>query len=238
MKIALIGYGKMGKEIEEIAVKKGYEIILKITSENKDELTPGNLKNADVAIEFSSPESAKQNILTCLEAGVPVISGSTGWLHHLKEVEDYCHKKGGAFLYSSNFSVGVNIFFELNKFLAKLMSIHPEYNVSIEEIHHTQKKDAPSGTALTLAEQVLERVPCKEKWVLDFGTEKDLVITSKRKDPAAGTHTIKYFSSVDDIEITHIAHNRKGFASGALLAAMFIDGKTGVFTMKNVLDNL
>ncbi len=238
MRIALIGYGKMGKAIEEIALKQGYDIVLKISSENKQELSIENLKRADVAIEFSNPESAKQNILTCIEAGVPVISGSTGWLQHKKEVENYCLKNGGAFLYSSNFSVGVNILFELNKFLAEIMSAHPEYNVSIQEVHHTQKKDAPSGTAITLAEQVLEKVPCKEKWVLEAGTDKDLVITSKRKDPAAGTHNIKYFSSVDDIEITHTAHNRKGFASGALLAATFIMGKTGVFNMKNVLDNL
>ncbi|AYD48172.1 4-hydroxy-tetrahydrodipicolinate reductase [Arachidicoccus soli] len=236
MKIALIGYGKMGKAIEEIALSKGHEIVLKIHIDNTEAFTTEAIKNADVAIEFTSPETAAENIVKCIDAGVPVVSGSTGWLGQWNKVADFIQEKNGAFLYSSNYSVGVNLFFELNKYLAALMEPYNEYNVSLEEIHHTQKKDAPSGTAITLAEQVSQSIQSKKHWVNQPSENKeDLVILSERIDPAPGTHKIKYQSEIDDIEIIHTAHNRKGFAGGAVLAAEFLLGKTGIFTMKDVL---
>ena len=236
MNIALIGYGKMGKAIEEIALQKGHQIVLRITTRNTDEMTVANLSQADVAIEFTSPHSAVQNIMTCLDAGVPVISGSTGWLAHWEEVKQYCGDKNGAFLYASNFSIGVNLFFELNTYLAKLMSKYDDYDVMIEEIHHTQKKDAPSGTAITLAEQVLQQLHRKKNWTKEPAISKEeLEIKSQRIDPAPGTHIVTYSSDIDDIEITHTAHNRRGFASGAVLAATFLKDKKGIYTMKDVL---
>jgi len=237
MDIALIGYGKMGKAIEAIAVQKGHNIVLKIDLENRNELTVANLQKANVAIEFTGPETAVSNICKCIDAGIPVISGSTGWLQDLPTVEKYCTEKNGTFLYASNFSIGVNIFFELNKKLAQLMSNLTDYNVSIEEIHHTQKKDAPSGTAISLAEQVIGQLPGKSSWVNNLTDNKEeLGIISKRIDPAPGTHAVKYSSVVDDIEIIHTAHNRQGFASGAVLAAEFLQHKKGIFTMKDVLN--
>lgn len=235
MKIALIGYGKMGKAIEEIALQKGHEISLVIDLDNAHDLTNENLQKADVAIEFTTPETAVDNILKCFDAGTPVVSGTTGWLHKVNEVKDTCTKKNGSLLYSSNFSIGVNIFFELNKRLAELMS-KQDYELIVEETHHTQKKDAPSGTAITIAEGILKKLPHKKQWV-NYKSDKaeDLSIISHRIDPAAGTHSIKYFSGVDDIEIIHTAHNRKGFASGAVLAAEFIKDKKGIFSMKDVL---
>ncbi|MDE1193247.1 MAG: 4-hydroxy-tetrahydrodipicolinate reductase [Arachidicoccus sp.] len=236
MKIALIGYGKMGKAIEEIALAKGYMIVLKISSKNVDEFTKENIAKADVAIEFTNPQNAPDNICKCIEAGVPVVSGSTGWLKDWDNVAAYIESKNGSFLYGSNFSIGVNLFFELNKFLARLMSPYSDYNVSLEEIHHTQKKDSPSGTAITLAEQILHELKTKKTWVNQPSDNKeDMVIISKREDPAPGTHTVKYTSDIDDIEITHTAHNRKGFASGVVLAAEFLLGKKGIYTMKDVL---
>ncbi|CAN5786351.1 4-hydroxy-tetrahydrodipicolinate reductase [soil metagenome] len=237
LKIALIGYGKMGKIIEEIAVQKGHNIVLKIDLENKDEFTIKNLQKADVAIEFTGPENAVKNIFICIDAGIPVISGSTGWLNDWTKVENYCTDKKGSLLYASNFSIGVNIFFELNKKLASIMASQPDYNVSIEEIHHTQKKDAPSGTAITLAEQVIGSLPHKSSWINNpDAVEGQLSILSKRIDPAPGIHTVKYSSTVDDIEITHTAHNRQGFAAGAVLAAEFMYGKKGIFSMTDVLN--
>ena len=236
MKIALIGYGKMGKAIEEIAITRGHTIVLKINESNLDEFNSENMSKADVAIEFTGPHSAASNIEKALEGGLPVVCGSTGWTGELPHIEKIVKERKGAFLYASNFSVGVNIFFEVNKRLAELMSPHAEYNVSIEEIHHTQKKDAPSGTAITLAEQILRHSKEKKTWkneVTDNPT--DLLITSKRIDPAPGTHKIKYASAIDDIEIIHTAHNRQGFALGAVLAAEFIKGKKGIFSMKEVL---
>ncbi len=236
MKIALIGYGKMGKAIETICLSKKHEVVLKIDVENKADLTISNLRQADVAIEFTSPETAPGNIITCLEAGVPIVCGTTGWLQHLDKIKNICTEKNGSFLYASNYSIGVNIFFEINKKLATLMATHPRYDVSIEEIHHTQKMDSPSGTAITLAEQVLHEIPGKDKWVNHLtGNPSDLLITSKRIDPAAGTHSVKYTSEIDDIEIIHTAHSRLGFASGAVLAAEFLIGKKGIFGMKEVL---
>lgn len=226
----------MGRAIEETALQKGHEIVLKIDIGNSIDFTPQNLKTADAAIEFTGAQSAFDNIKKCLDAGLPAVCGSTGWLHQLNEIEQYCTAKDGSFLYASNFSVGVNLFFELNTYLSKLMRLQKDYNVTLEEIHHTQKKDAPSGTAISLAEQILENSYLKKQWVnhLSDNTE-DLEIISERTDPAPGTHKIKYSSAADDIEIIHTAHNRKGFASGAVLAAEFICNKKGIFKMKDVL---
>lgn len=236
MKIALIGYGKMGKAIEEVALSRNHSIELKIDIDTIASFSKENLQRCDVAIEFTGPHSAKENIMKCLDAGIAVVSGSTGWLESRHEVENFCKEKSGSFLYASNFSVGVNIFFELNKKLAQLMNTHSDYEVSMEEIHHTQKKDAPSGTAITLAEQIMQAMPRKKKWVNEqSGNSADLVIISKREDPAPGTHSIKYSSAIDDIEIMHTAHSRKGFALGAVLAAEFLAGKKGIYTMKDVL---
>ncbi|MDE3125676.1 MAG: 4-hydroxy-tetrahydrodipicolinate reductase [Bacteroidota bacterium] len=236
MKIALIGYGKMGQAIEKMAIEKGHQIVLKIDVNNANELNSANLQNADVAIEFTGPNSAYNNVLKCINSGIPVVCGSTGWLENLPNIEAVCLQKKGAFIYASNFSIGVNLFFELNKYLAQLMQKHNEYEVSITEIHHTQKKDAPSGTAITLAEQIMQEIKTKKKWVNKYTQQSDeLSIISERIDPAPGTHKILYHSEIDDIEIIHTAHSRMGFAGGAILAAEFLVGKQGIFTMKNVL---
>lgn len=236
MQIALIGYGKMGKAIEEVALSRGHSVVLRIDAYNLEDFTAKKLRDADVAIEFTHPDSAFENIRKCIEAGVPVVSGTTGWLERIDEIKKICKELDGTFVYASNYSIGVNIFFEVNKRLAQLMSGHPEYDVQMEEIHHTQKKDAPSGTAITLAEQILERVPRKKQWINEPGQDPSkLNIISKRIDPAPGTHIIRYTSPIDDIEITHTAHNRVGFASGAVLAAEYAAGKKGIFTMKDVL---
>lgn len=236
MKIALIGYGKMGHAIEEIAVQRGHEIVLKVSIENFEDNTIENIQKADVAIEFTGPEIAFDNVMKCLDAGVPVVSGSTGWLQRFDEAKKQCEAKNGALIYASNFSVGVNIFFALNKKLAELMAPHSEYDVSMTEVHHTQKKDAPSGTAITLAEGILQSFPQKKKWVNQHSNQPDeLVIISERVDPAPGTHIISYTSAIDDIEIKHTAHNRKGFATGAVLAAEFLHQKKGIYSMSDVL---
>lgn len=227
----------MGQAIEAIALAKGHTISLKIDVDNTGDLTTANLQKCDVAIEFTSPHSAVNNIKACLEADIPVVCGSTGWLEQLPEIKKYCEEKNGGFLCSSNFSIGVNIFFEINKKLAALMAPHTDYKVEIEEIHHTAKQDAPSGTAISIAEQIIENNPLKDKWVNDAtASENELAIISKRVDPAPGTHHVRYSSSIDDIEIIHTAHNRQGFAAGAVVAAEFIAGKKGIFTMKDVLD--
>lgn len=236
MNIALIGYGKMGKAIESIAVERGHIVNLKIDISNLDQFTIPNLQQCDVAIEFTGPETAAENITHCLNAGVPVVCGSTGWLQQLEAVTQLCKELDGALLYASNFSIGVNLFFELNEHLARLMNNYPAYDVSIEEIHHTQKKDAPSGTAISIADQLLEINSHKKKWVnRDAAITEELSIISKRIDPAAGTHSVKYSSAIDDIEIIHTAHNRQGFATGAVLAAEFIQHKKGIYGMKDVL---
>lgn len=236
MKIALIGYGKMGHAIEEIALQRGHEIVLKVGIENIQDNTIENIKKADVAIEFTGPEVAFENVTRCLDAGVPVVSGSTGWLQRFEEAKTHCTKNNGALLYASNFSVGVNIFFAINKRLAELMAPHKEYDVKLTEVHHTQKKDAPSGTAITLAEGILESIEQKKKWVNEPAANKEeLEIISERIDPAPGTHWITYSSEIDDIEIKHTAHNRKGFATGAVLAAEFLANKKGIYGMKDVL---
>ena len=236
MKIAIIGYGKMGHMVEEIATDRGHEIVLKINIENTQDFTQENISKADVAIEFTGPDSAFDDVKKCLEYGIPVVSGSTGWNDHLPVVKKICLDKNGSFLHTSNFSIGVNIFFELNKHLAKLMAQNQDYSVSLKEVHHTQKKDAPSGTAVTLAEQIIQNIPAKTSWVNHESTSPvEIGIVSERVDPAPGTHYVKYSSEIDDIEIIHTAHSRKGFALGAVLAAEYIHDKRGIFTMADVL---
>ena len=237
MKIALLGYGKMGQAIEEVALQKGHDVVLRINDQNLDDLTKENIQQADVAIEFTNPQSAVENILFCFNESVPIVCGTTGWLSQLNMVQEKCKELNGTFLCASNFSIGVNIFFELNKKLAALMKPHSAYDVSLEEIHHTEKKDAPSGTAITLAEGIIATSAGKIKWVNhDAPHPEELSIISKRIENVSGTHSVKYTSSIDDIEIIHTAHNRKGFAMGAVLAAEFIVNKKGIFTMKDVLN--
>ncbi|KJD33731.1 dihydrodipicolinate reductase [Tamlana sedimentorum] len=232
MKIALLGYGKMGKTIEQIAINRGHEIVLKIDKDNTDY----DITLADVAIDFSIPNVAFNNISNCLNNGVPVISGTTGWLDNFDNAVALCNEKKGAFIYASNFSLGVNIFFEMNKYLAKMMSNLKQYNVSMEEIHHTQKLDAPSGTAISLANDIISNNNNFSDWKLDENGENIIPITAKRIEDVPGTHTITYASEVDTITIDHVAHNRQGFALGAVIAAEWIIGKTGVFTMNDVLN--
>ncbi len=231
MKIALLGYGKMGKAIETIALKRGHTIVLK-TSEPVDE----KIKKADVAIDFSIPTAAYNNIYDCINNNIPVISGTTGWLENYDKAVDLCKEKNGAFIYASNFSLGVNVFFELNRTLAKMMSSLKDYNVSLEEIHHTQKLDAPSGTAITLANAVIDEHIEYNKWTLDSNIPGSIPILAKRIENVPGTHSIEYKSKVDTIEIKHTAHSREGFALGAVIAAEWIVDKSGVFTMKDVLN--
>ena len=230
MKIALLGYGKMGKVIERIALERGHEIVLK-----KDQDTPfDGLKNADVAIDFSVPDSAVANISECLNNGIPVISGTTGWLTNYPKMVQLCEEKNGSFIYGSNFSLGVNVFFELNEYLAKMMANLKQYNVSMEEIHNTQKLDAPSGTAITLAEGIIKNTNYAN-WTLETPISNEIHIDAKRIENVPGTHSIFYDSEVDQIEIKHTAHSREGFALGAVIAAEWLIGKKGVFTMKDVL---
>ena len=238
MKIALIGYGKMCQMIEKIALERGHEIVLKITIDNTEDFTKENLAKADVAIEFSGPDAAYDNIIKCLTWSCPVVSGSTGWLSKKSEVEALVHSTNGSFIYSSNYSLGVNLFFALNEKLAAIMKPYKQYDVTMEEIHHTAKQDAPSGTAITLAEGVLSHSLVKNKWVNDVASteENEINITSLRIDPYPGTHSVRYSSEVDDIEITHTAKTRHGFALGATLAAEYIYDKEGIFNMKQVLD--
>lgn len=232
MKLALLGYGKMGQVIERIAIERGHEIVLKKSRNASFE----GLQQADVAIDFSIPNAALDNISTCFENGIPVISGTTGWLEHYPKMVQLCEEKQGAFIYSSNFSLGVNIFFELNTYLAKIMSQFSQYKTSIEEIHHTQKLDAPSGTAITLAESIINNSDYSS-WALNQAKNStELVIKADRIPRVPGTHTVTYESVVDSIEIKHEAHNREGFALGAVVAAEWIVGKKGVYAMKDVLN--
>lgn len=236
MKIALIGYGKMGKEIEQILIARGHTIPLIIDLNNTNDLDTAHLQKVDVAIEFTTPSTAYGNVVKCLEAGVPVVCGTTTWLDKLPEVEQLCKEKNGAFFYASNYSIGVNIFFEINRRLAQLMNRFGEYDVTIEETHHTQKKDAPSGTAVTLAEGVLENLDRKQKWVCGTTTvPEELEVVAIRRSVVPGTHTVTYESDVDALSITHMAKSRRGFALGAVLAAEFLHGKTGIFSMKDLM---
>lgn len=230
MKIALFGYGKMGKMIEHIAVERGHQIVAKIDIDTVEV----NYSDMDVAIDFSTPQAAFENIKNCMEAGVPIISGTTGWLDKYDKAVALCNKHQGAFIYASNYSLGVNVFFQLNAYLASMMSNLSEYQVSIEEIHHTQKLDAPSGTAITLAEGIIDNSGYKG-WKLNSASSEEIPIHSIREGEVPGTHTIAYRSEVDRIEIRHVANNRQGFALGAVVAAEWIQGRKGVFGMKDVL---
>lgn len=231
MKIALLGYGKMGKEIEKIAISRGHKIVIRKDLDDKIDI---NL--ADVAIDFSVPKAAFSNISNCLNHQVPVISGTTGWLDKYEDAILLCKEKKGAFIYASNYSLGVNIFFELNKQLAKMMKAVEGYDISMEEIHHTKKLDAPSGTAITLAKGIIENTS-KNNWELNEKTsQENIPIIAKRIPDVPGTHSVWYTSEEDTIEIKHTAHSRKGFALGAVIAAEWISGKTGVFSMKDVLN--
>ncbi len=237
MKIALIGYGRMGREIEKIALTRGHEIGLKIDLDNQHDLTVDKLQKCDVAIEFTIPASAVNNYLTCFEAGVPVVSGTTGWLEHKDDVYAKCKELNGTFFYGSNFSIGVNLFFELNKKLADLMAPRSEYEVEMTEVHHTQKLDAPSGTAISLADDIIDILPEKNKWVNDTPpAHNELNIKSLRQGQVPGIHTVRYESEIDYIEITHSAKSRKGFAFGAVLAAEYCLKNKGILTMKDLLN--
>ena len=242
MKFALIGYGKMGKAIEQVIIdqNKGDEIILRIGDNNLDELTVDNLKKADVAIEFTRPDAAVANINLCFNAGIPVIVGTTAWLDRLAEVKKACSEQNGGLFYAPNFSIGVNIFFEINRRLAAIMDTQPQYDVAIEEIHHTEKLDAPSGTAIRAAEVVLNELSLKSKWSLanPFNAGQDagsLLITAKREPHVPGTHIVKYSSDVDEIQVIHQAKTRRGFAEGAVMAARWMVGRKGVYEMKDLL---
>ncbi|MBZ4036676.1 4-hydroxy-tetrahydrodipicolinate reductase [Flavobacterium sp. 17A] len=231
MKIALLGYGKMGKVIERIALERGHEIVLR-----KDEFnTYDGLSTADVAIDFSVPSAAVSNISACFNNNVPVVSGTTGWLEHYDEMIALCNEKKGGFISSSNFSLGVNIFFGLNEYLAKIMSQFDSYKVSMEEIHHIHKLDAPSGTAISLAQGVIENSNYAN-WTLEDAKTNEIRIEAKRIGEVPGTHTVNYDSAIDSIEIKHTAHNREGFALGAVIAAEWLAGKQGIFSMKDVLN--
>ncbi|UYW00331.1 4-hydroxy-tetrahydrodipicolinate reductase [Flavobacterium agricola] len=232
MKIALLGYGKMGKVIERIALERGHEIAFIKASAND---SFNGLEKVDVAIDFSVPSSAVENISTCFKNNIPVISGTTGWLEHYNDMVALAKQTNGAFIYGSNFSLGVNIFFQLNEYLAKMMANLTQYNVAIEEIHHTQKLDAPSGTAISLAEGIMQHSKF-DAWTMEKPKSNEIEIEAKRIENVPGTHIIKYQSEVDTIEIEHIAHSREGFALGAVVAAEWILGKKGVFTMKDVLN--
>lgn len=245
MKFALIGYGKMGKTIEQVILDQNNsdEIVLRISDDNLADFTIENLRKADVAIEFTRPDAAITNIYKCFEAGVPVVVGTTAWLEKLEEVKKVCAKKNATLFYAPNFSIGVNIFFEINKKLAAIMNRQPQYDVVMEEIHHTEKLDAPSGTAIKTAEVILEELSNKTKWELQSEDSKlqtpnseRLLITAKREPNVPGTHSVKYFSAVDEIEIIHEARSRKGFAEGAVMAARWVADKKGVFQMSDLLN--
>ena len=237
MKIALLGYGKMGKTIEAIALERGHEVALKIDISNIETLTKQSLQACDAAIEFSTPTSAVSNMFCCFEAGIPVVCGTTGWYGELEKVRKECRDMNGGLFYASNFSIGVNIFFRINEQLARLMNRYPGYDVSMEEIHHIHKLDAPSGTAITLADGILKHMERKKKWTLteNNADTSTLKITSIREGEIPGTHIIRYQSDIDDIEIKHTAHNRKGFALGAVLAAEFMQGKKGLYGMNDLM---
>ncbi len=244
MKIALIGYGKMGHIIEQFATDRGHEVVLKIDVSNPHELTIGNLIKADIAFDFSTPDAVLSNIQNCFDAGVPVVVGTTGWYGHLQEIKNQCEESNNSLLYASNFSIGVNVLFFVNKVLAKIMNRYPQYDVLVEEIHHTQKLDAPSGTAMTIAEGIIDELDRKKEWVNDLvggGEEvipkpEQLLIESHRIEDVPGTHTIIYSSEVDDIELKHQAHSRAGFALGAVLAAEWLKDKKGFYSINDMFD--
>lgn len=236
MKIALLGYGKMGKEIEAIAVSRGHDIVLKVDETNANQTGANEIARADVAIEFSTPHTVIENIKKCFSAKIPVVVGTTGWYNQFEEICAASRASGSGLFYATNFSLGVNIFFKVNNYLAELMNHFPDYNVSMEEIHHIHKLDKPSGTAITLAEQIISKIERKKNWTLSpNASDAELAIRDIREGEVPGTHSITYSSQVDDITIAHKAHNRKGFALGAVLAAEFMKGKNGIHTMEDLL---
>ena len=237
MNIIILGYGKMGRIIEQVALSRGHRISHKINADNLHEMAKINPAEADAAIEFSEPGAVISNLYYCFDNRIPVVCGTTGWLDRRAEVELHCMQKNAAFFYSSNYSLGVNIFFHLNKVLARLMNRYPEYDVTIDETHHTEKKDAPSGTALTLAGDLLGELARKTNWVNNAAKNgSELAVLSHRVDKVPGTHAVRYTSAIDDIEIKHTAHNREGFALAAVLATEWIVGKHGVFSMEDMLE--
>ena len=244
MKIALLGYGKMGQIIERFALERGHEIVLKINIDNQDELTAANLRKADVAIDFSTPDAAIDNIYACFDANLPVVVGTTGWYGQLQEVKNDCLQRNNALLYGSNFSIGVNLFFHVNKLLARVMNNFPAYEVQVEEIHHTQKLDSPSGTAMTIAEGIIDNLDRKSEWVNelvgspfdDVLKKEQLLIESHRIENVPGTHTVVYSSEVDEIEFKHTAHSRSGFALGAVVAAEWLEGRQGFYNITDIFD--
>jgi len=238
MRILLIGYGKMGKTIEQIALQKNHQLAGIIDIQNRESLQNYNSTNTDVAIEFTHPESAPENIKYCLQNGIPVVSGSTGWMQHFAEIKDLCQQNAGSFFYASNYSVGVNLFFHFNEYIAAKMQAYPGFNVEIKEVHHTQKVDKPSGTAITTAEGLLKNYPAKNNWVSDAVAPEpqELNIISERLADVVGLHTVKYTSEHDTIELTHNAHSRIGFAEGAVMAAEWLPGKEGIYGMKDLLN--
>lgn len=235
MNIALIGYGKMGKEIEAAAVKRGHAVVLKINKDNAERISDTDLQKADVAIEFSTPHSVINNIKQCISARTPIVVGTTGWYEHFEEIKSLCLQKNGSLFHATNFSLGVNLFFKVNAYLAELMNKYEGYDVSMEEIHHIHKLDKPSGTAITLANQIIEKMERKNKWSIDSKNSDTLFIKDIREGEVPGTHIIKYHSEIDDIEIMHKAHNRKGFALGAVIAAEFLHTKKGIYTMNDII---
>jgi len=244
MKLALLGYGKMGQIIEHFALERGHEVVLKITAENQSDLNTSNLSKADVAIDFSAPAAALTNIYACFDANIPVVVGTTGWYGQLQEVKNQCISSNNTLLYGSNFSIGVNLFFHVNQVLAKLMNNFPAYEVQVEEIHHTQKLDAPSGTAMTIAEGIIENIDRKKEWVnelVDTASNEvlkadQLLIASQRIENVPGTHTVVYSSEVDEIEIKHTAHSRAGFALGAVVAAEWLQHKQGFYNIADIFN--
>ena len=244
MKIALLGYGKMGQIIERFALERGHEIVLKINIDNQDELTASNLRKADVAIDFSTPDAAIDNIYARFDANLPVVVGTTGWYGQLQEVKNDCLQRNNALLYGSNFSIGVNLFFHVNKLLARVMNNFPAYEVQVEEIHHTQKLDSPSGTAMTIAEGIIDNLDRKSEWVNelvgspfeDVLKKEQLLIESHRIENIPGTHTVLYSSEVDEIEFKHTAHSRSGFALGAVVAAEWLEGRQGFYNITDIFD--
>ena len=237
MRVAIIGYGKMGHEIEQVLLQRGHSVTLIIDQHNAEDLCAEKLADVDVAIEFTTPDTAYTNVRTCIECGTPVVSGTTGWHNRLEELQALCREKNSTMIWSSNYSLGVNITFRLNRYLAELMNRFDAYNVAIEEIHHTQKKDAPSGTAITLAEGILANVERKQSWVNEPTTDAEAIeITSLREGTVPGTHTVTYTSEDDKIEIKHTLFSRRALALGAVVAAEFIAPRKGVFTIDDLFE--
>lgn len=244
MKIAILGYGKMGRIIEQFAIERGHEVVLKVNVDNLEDLSIPNLEKADVAIDFSTPDSALSNIEICFAAHLPIVVGTTGWYGHLQEVKNKCEESNNTLLYASNFSIGVNVFFFVNKVLAKIMNRCPQYEVQVEEIHHTEKLDSPSGTAMTIAEGIISELDRKNEWTNELiGSGEELIpkpdqllIESHRIEDVPGTHTVIYSSEVDDIEFKHKAHSRAGFALGAVMAAEWLENKNGFFNITDMFD--